>query len=242
MKSIAMIQAMVTSLIPNHMLKHMMLTVYGWNRFKDGRSNGEFINIGEDVKDHNLIPKRWIRHGYHGSSCTNQAYGHMHTDELNWESTIRDLKVGKHLFADYEGWADTHEQIQAKLKEELGIGARIKDLAHGNDLFIPMIDFNPGLMMTNRHTKGFWQALSEKYADKRLYLFNSGNAHHGVLNTLMDQQQYMEWMTFLYEHAGVVDEKWVTFAMDFETEHFGVIRMTEGKTRPAPTLLKWVNL
>lgn len=239
MKSIAFIQSLVTSLLPAHQLKHVQVNLFGWNRTKDGRSEAEFTKMLPKPK------KRFSRYGGDGwcdSATNSQAYGSFKADCLNWEKVVRDHhKVGVQFDRDSE-WGYSDEQVASMLKEEVGIGAKLDMFNTHEPLYIPMIDFEPGLMMTNRHTKLFWEEL-QKYADDcRLYLFNSGNSHHGVLNRLMDSQTYCDWLQFLSEHEEVVDQSWVEFARAYYSEHAGVIRITEGKTRPCPTLLKWVNL
>lgn len=110
------------------------------------------------------------------------------------------------------------------------------------EMFVPCIDFLPGLDKNTREVKEFWDAISQKYPGKKLYLFESGSAHHGYMNCLMDKNTNPNWWSFLTKHK-IVDQSWVDRSFDLVSRHYHqVIRTTASPIRPEPKFWKWVNL
>lgn len=226
MYSIQTLESVFTSVVQPAHLKKFSIELYGWNRTKEDKSDPEMIPVN---------PSLFTQVGvnYDGSpkttSVTNQKIGMFGADVPNWERQCYQAKMN----------------IQ---KEEVGIGMRVTPVIYPDvwsstrdeTMYLSMIDFNPGLDKSNRHTLSFWEAMEGRYPGKKLYLFNSGNAHHALMNTLMDECGHAEWMQFLSQHEEVVDQKWVKFAG--QHSHGGVIRTTSGRYRPQPKLWKWVNL
>jgi hypothetical protein len=195
-----------------------------------------------------------IIHTPHISKLEIQLYGWNRIKEnkndskilFNAEKTAYESSINQHVgsfAADIINW-DTQCQIARKQhhREEIGIGMRISPIQNWADrpMYLTMIDFNPGLEKQNRHTVTFWQDIQSKYQGHKFYIFNSGNAHHGLLDIIMDDIEHYDWLAFLYEHEEVVDQNWVRFAQ--KHDNGGVIRTTSGTTRPQPKLWKWVNL
>jgi hypothetical protein len=211
MYSIQVIESTFTSLIQANQRDKFVVELYGWNRTKDDKSDPEIIAVAEDQDDYAFV------------SRTNQKIVSFLADVRGWDSECYRAKI----------------ECQ---KEEVGIGMLVyyPEYSGGRPMYMTMIDFNPGLAEQNRHTLAFWKDIQHKYKGRKLYLFNSGNAHHGLMDILMDDQGHREWLNFLENHEQVVDQKWVRFARAHE--HGGVIRTTAGKNRPQPKLWKWVNL
>lgn len=216
MYSIQVIENVVKAHIPSRKHPDFRMQYFAWNRTKDDKSDPE-IDVGTFTK---TDPRGYI----HTVSKTNQDVGYFTLDNQNW---------------DYHCYL-VRQNVQ---KQELGIGMKIDDHRTYDiysSLYLPMIDFEPGLMVQNRHTLSFWKQLSGLYPGKRFYLFDSGNAFHGLLDCLQSIRENTEWREFLSEHEEVVDQKWIRFASMHS--HCGVIRTTNGKRRPQPKLLKWINL
>jgi hypothetical protein len=211
MYSIQAIESTFTSLIQATQLPNFTVELYGWNRMKDDKSDPEMITFAQADNNYTVM------------SRTNQKIGCFTADVKNWDNQC------------YKAKMDCQ-------KEEVGIGMRVYQPKRWGEhpMYLTMIDFNPGLTEQNRHTIAFWKEIESKYKGRKLYLFNSGNAHHALMDILMDDQGHYEWMSMLANHEEVVDQKWVRFANAHE--HGGVIRTTTGRTRPQPKLWKWVNL
>lgn len=131
-----------------------------------------------------------------------------------------------------------------KIYEEVGIGAKLVefDNMHWTSVvrgYLCFVDFLPGLEKGGRAVDAFYEAL-ERIKGRKFYVFDSGSAHHGFLNLLTDLNDHSMWLQFLKAHPQVVDQKWVKFA-DNNT-HGGVLRISQGRSRPVPRLTRWVNL
>lgn len=221
MRSIDMIENLVKSILPKHTLPKLYLGVHAWNRTKEDKSDPEMINQTDAYG--NVIGQM-----PRPVSRTNQMIAKLALDINSYEWFIRREKAnsGKH---------------------EAGIGAAVYTTertrlwgSNSISLYMGLIDFNPGLTEDNRHTRSFWNDMYKNYSGKRLYVFNTGNAHHGVLNTVLDYNGIIQWMNILEKHEEVVDQKWVRFALNHD--HMGVLRTTSGYNRPEPKLLKYINL
>lgn len=217
MYSIQAIENAFTSLLQPNQLPKFTVELYGWNRTKDDKSDPEIISFGQSDDDGSYDDAA------KPVSRTNQRIGCFTADVKNWDNQCYKAKM----------------QCQ---KEEVGIGMRVYEPKRYGEhpMFLTMIDFNPGLTEQNRHTVAFWKDIESNYKGRKLYLFNSGNAHHALMDVLMDEYSHYEWMNMLANHEEVVDQKWVRFANAHT--HGGVIRTTAGRTRPQPKLWKWVNL
>jgi hypothetical protein len=217
MYSIQFIENTFTALVRSTMRSKFNIELYAWNRTKEDKSDPEMINLSQDDADAygHLVNSKVSR--------TNQQVGCFAGDVNNWDNQCYRTKV----------------DVQ---KEEVGIGMRVynPNPYHEEPMYLAMIDFNPGLGTDNRYTRDFWKDIQKHYTGRKIYLFNSGNAHHALLDTIHDQSAHEEWMSMLLQHEEVVDQKWVKFANAHS--HGGVIRVTAGKTRPQPKLWKWVNL
>jgi hypothetical protein len=132
--------------------------------------------------------------------------------------------------------------------EEAGFGSRVWDVTDTwgkSRLYLPLIDFAPGargigLDPPGRVANAFWAGLAERFPGKRMYVFDSGNGYHGLVESLMDVYTYRSWNDFLREQE-VVDQKWLSRAL--KAPYGGVLRVTTGRdNRPEPKLCRWVNL
>lgn len=218
MYSIQMIERIFKSMVGIHNQSKFNIELYGWNRTKDDKSDPEMVKTTGLTKVDAYGRTAMV-------SSTNQYIASFKSDVPNWD----------------------YQCYRAKLdcqKQEVGIGMlvqRPKTLAkYYNHAYLAMIDFNPGLNSQNRHVLSFWKDMEKTFPGRRVYLFDSGNAHHGMMDTLFDTNSHRDWMDFLRRHQEVVDQKWVQFASHHD--HGGVIRMTAGTRRPQPRLWKWVNL
>lgn len=132
--------------------------------------------------------------------------------------------------------------------EEAGFGTRVWDVDDTwgrSRLYLPLIDFAEGargigLDPPGRDANAFWEGLAAMFPGKRAVILDSGNGYHGVVETLMDQHTYSEWLSFL-ETCSVVDQRWLARAK--YAPYGGVLRVTTGRdNRPEPRLCRWVNL
>lgn len=136
------------------------------------------------------------------------------------------------------GWERiVHKTRVDNNRDEVGIGSFL-----GYDSYLPFIDFEPGLFVVNQYTEKFWRELSKLFMNKKIYIFNSGNAYHGIVESIVSLDfWYKEYLPFLHNNNSVVDLKWINFAE--KHNHKGVLRVTNGKNgRITPRLVKWVNL
>jgi hypothetical protein len=234
MYSVNTIQNVVTSLLPHALLKECHVQLHAWNRTKDDVSDAEFQESPHDDFDDDpvFLPYGSVRWSTRSTpianpSITNQKIGEFSVDIPDWD---RQCYIAKH---------DAN-------KEEVGIGLCIFEAplqwdpaATYDSIYLAMIDFNPGLMTLNRHTHNFWKDCAVRLAGHKIWIFDSGNAHHAIINRLHANEAHSEWLSFLASHEEVVDQKWVKFAQSYS--HGGVIRVTEGRTRPKPKLVKYIN-
>lgn len=112
------------------------------------------------------------------------------------------------------------------------------------DLHIPCIDFNKGLEKVNIATNTFWDTMRQFYPNRKLYLMDSGSAHHGIMNALFTSAEINAWFDRL-STLKIVDQGWVSMSLDVQASRIWrsqIIRTTSGPGRPEPKLWKWVNL
>jgi hypothetical protein len=220
MHSIKFLENMVKTQLPQHLHSLYKIQLYAWNRTKEDKSDPENVPSFTQVDEFGY-PVRIT--GAPATSLSNQYVNSFTVDCINWD------------FLCYQTW-------KASKKHELGIGSELIPASHNRwyqQCYIPMIDFNPGLETVTRHTRDFWNFMSSAYKGNTFYLFNSGRAHHGILNKLFDADGISTWLTQLQDFE-CVDQKWVKYASDYP--HSGILRVTPGYNRPQPRLWKWVNL
>lgn len=221
------------------MLPKFNIELYAWNRTKDDTSDGEFTKQDVDYQGNPKI--RASSPPLHASSFT-QMLARANRYPHAVSKSVTNQQIGC-FTADVSGWDQQCYRARVdSSKQEVGIGMRVhgKHVYSNDVMYLAMIDFDPGLCADNRHIRAFWKDIGERYAGRKLYLFDSGNAHHALLDTIHDERAHAEWMETLSRHEEVVDQKWIKFANAHP--HGGVIRVTSGKTRPQPKLWKWVNL
>lgn len=138
---------------------------------------------------------------------------------------------------DWDSWVYIHKYITNR--DEAGYKNVLRFMGcddHPQNIFIPIIDFATNAEIDNLDLSPL------KDFGSILHVFNSGNSYHGVLDELMDYEQYRKWLLTL-QSCVFVDQKWLEFSItNLRGNHSQVLRTTWTKKRPEPKYLKEIVL
>jgi len=140
-----------------------------------------------------------------------------HAYEKDWDSLIHILKYS----------SDHDEAGYVNMLRHVGPRGHISN----EDLYIPIIDFAPDLDEIDNINLS---KLLKPFSGNKIYIYDSGNSYHGILDKILDFKDYKSWLSLLKD-SDFVDQKWLEMATN---NYFGnfqqVLRTTSGLNRPEP--------
>ncbi len=185
---------------------------------------------------------------YDGGHFTDLSWcgGNLPCSLMDWDSYLMGKLYQEKRKADEK---DTPVSVLNSSNVELGLQNNFFTPDGGwgirrDHVELPFIDFKGReLLSGTRHDSQFWDFLKKKFPGKKIYIFDSGNSYHGIVECALDSDTWYSWKVDLEnfchqvqdEDRPVVDTAWVGHGAN-------ILRFSSGLQRPQPYLKCWINL